>query len=229
MSYLINAVVMNIFQQNKTAYNYLAEKYDREWSEKPDMELVNKFMDCLPEHAKILDVGCGPGHYSKLFSSNGHSVIGIDSSEKMLLVAKRRNPNLAFRLLDMNELDYEPNSFDAIWVCSSFPHIHISDASSVLCNFRVILNKDGLLFINAIIGDKESRVETAEEIGGGFAYQGRFFQWYPSSHSFIALLENSGFSANEISRKYLTSHVLINAHHRTNFWCNYICKIKSSR
>jgi hypothetical protein len=80
----------------------------------------------------------------------------------------------------------------------------------------VKLNSETLV-INAIIGDKESRVETADEIGGDFAYQGRFFQWYPSADNFIALLENSGFSVNEISRKYITSHVLINAQHRTYF------------
>lgn len=215
----------SITQQNRIAYNYLAKAYANEWANKPDKQLADSFISYLSPSAKILDVGCGPGQYSQYFYGCGFDVIGIDFSEEMIAIAREQCSGIDFVLQDMRELDFENNSFDALWVCSSFVHIPVEDSMKVLNEFGRVLKKPGILFINAIVGELPYRLETEEEIGGQFRGNGRYFQWYPSASSFVELLNIASFSVECTSTKTVTSAVVKNATVKTNEWFNYICKI----
>lgn len=215
----------SITQQNRIAYNYLAKAYANEWANKPDKQLSDSFISYLSPSARILDVGCGPGHYSQYFYSSGFDVTGIDFSEEMIAIAREHYSGIDFMLQDMRELDFGDNSFDALWVCSSFVHIPAEDSIKVLNEFRRVLKKSGILFINAVIGELPYRLETEEEIGGQFKGNGRYFQWYPFTSSFVDLLNTAGFAVEYTSTKTVTSTVVKNATIKTSEWFNYICKI----
>ncbi|MDR3270059.1 MAG: class I SAM-dependent methyltransferase [Peptococcaceae bacterium] len=216
----------DITRQNKIAYNYLAESYTKEWAKKPDVELAEAFIKLLPTNAHILDIGCGPGHYSLYFHERGFIVDGVDFSENMVSIAKAICKDININIQDMRCLNFEEDAFDALWVCSSFVHIHKEEAIAVLTEFKRILKKQGVLFINAIIGDSDYRLETEDEIGGTFKGDGRYFQWYPNSRVFEELLDSAGFAANELGSKLVTSQVVKKAICRTNQWVNYICRLK---
>ena len=70
------------------------------------------------EKLRILDVGAGNGSLSLLFAEMGHDVVGIDISEGMLSVAKKKakergvDPDL--RIGDAESLDFGDESFDAV-------------------------------------------------------------------------------------------------------------------
>ena len=70
------------------------------------------------ERLKILDVGAGNGSLSLLFAEMGHDVVGIDISEGMLSVAKKKakergvDPDL--RIGDAESLDFGDESYDAV-------------------------------------------------------------------------------------------------------------------
>lgn len=216
----------SIIQQNKIAYDYLAEVYAKEWWNKPDVQLADAFLNFLSPSARILDIGCGPGQYSLYFHKRGFDVKGVDFSENMISIAKKLSDNVEFEVQDMRELHFEDGLFDALWVCSSFVHIPKDDVTPVLNEFKRILKADGILFINAVIGDLPYRLETEEEIGGTFKGNGRYFQWYPSSSSFVEILNIAGFNVEKTYTKSVTSQVVENATLRTNTWFNYICKSK---
>ena len=67
---------------------------------------------------KILDVGTGNGSLALLLAEMGHEVVGIDISEGMLSVAKKKakergvKPDL--RIGDAESLDFGDDSFDAV-------------------------------------------------------------------------------------------------------------------
>jgi SAM-dependent methyltransferase len=50
---------------------------------------------------RILDVGCGTGHYCGRLAAAGHRVVGIDLDPEMVAVAEREYPGVDFRCLDM--------------------------------------------------------------------------------------------------------------------------------
>jgi len=62
---------------------------------------------CSPaEGRKVLDIGCGPGHYSVALAQRGAQVLGIDFAESMINIAETRaaaaqvNDDCEFRVAD---------------------------------------------------------------------------------------------------------------------------------
>jgi demethylmenaquinone methyltransferase/2-methoxy-6-polyprenyl-1,4-benzoquinol methylase len=64
--------------------------------------------------SKVLDVATGTGQQAFAFAKEGYEVIGIDLSEAMLEVAKKKNKykNAKFEVADATNLPFEDNSFD---------------------------------------------------------------------------------------------------------------------
>lgn len=215
--------------QNKKAYNHLAAVYTREWADKPDTQLAKLFLQNLNNGARILDVGCGPGHYSHYFYENGYNAEGIDFCENMVKISQSRYKEISFSVQDMRRLSFDDHAFDALWVCASFPHIQKCEALKALLELKRVLKSDGVLFINAIIGEQDCRIEDESEIAGSYKGQGRFFQWYPTSECFRAILAEAGFDACEINKRTVTSQVVQNATVRTNQWSNFICRPIAAR
>jgi SAM-dependent methyltransferase len=70
----------------------------------------------LPDGARILDVGCGPGRHSHEFARRGYVVHGIDISETFIRLATESAPaNATFERMDARSMSYD-GQFDAV-VC----------------------------------------------------------------------------------------------------------------
>ena len=103
----------------------------------------------LPEgrSLKILDVGTGAGFFALILAGEGHEVIGIDVSSQMLSKAKE---NMAitgfcadFRLMSAQELEFEPETFDAI--VSRNLTWTLPDAAAAYKDWRRVLKTGGAL------------------------------------------------------------------------------------
>lgn len=214
-----------IAKQNKKAYDSLAVSYAKQWVKKPDIQLADKFLGMLNGN-RILDVGCGPGHYSSYFIDRGYWVEAIDTSSEMLRLVSERDPRVRTRMLDMSRLDYDECQFDGLWVCASLPHIPKESVGAVLRDFRRVLEPDGCMLVNAIIGYLDYRIEAPEEMGPYYGEPGRFFQWYPTPDRFKEILEQSGFRVQVEWQRHITSQVLKNAILPTNLWYNCFCRVE---
>ena len=88
----------------------------------PLFRVRNRVVDLVDaeKDSKILDVCCGTGKQAFAFGKRGYSVIGIDLSEDMLKIAKRKNryENVRFMLADASNIPFEDNYFDVS--CISF-------------------------------------------------------------------------------------------------------------
>src|SRR5260370_42458566 len=62
----------------------------------------------------ILDVGCGPGYVSVAAAERGAIPIGLDFSEEMIAIAKKKFPRIEFRQGDAQNLPFPDASFDRI-------------------------------------------------------------------------------------------------------------------
>ena len=74
----------------------------------------------LPPNSRVLDVATGTGEQAFAFARKARAVVGIDMSEAMLRVARRKNglPNVTFQRADATALPFEDTSFDG--ACVSF-------------------------------------------------------------------------------------------------------------
>jgi len=78
-----------------------------------EKKLVANFLPAEAEGKKLLDVGCGTGHWSRFFSEYGFEVTGVDVSERMINIAENKNiPNASFRVGDGHCLPFEDGIFD---------------------------------------------------------------------------------------------------------------------
>lgn len=82
--------------------------------------LYEPFLDFLPEQAKILDLGCGSGRDSLVFTNKGYQVDAIDTSIE-LVVRARELTGLNVKQLSFYELNVAEN-YDAVWACASLLH-----------------------------------------------------------------------------------------------------------
>jgi SAM-dependent methyltransferase len=62
--------------------------------------------------ARILDAGCGPGHYCGRLAAAGFEAVGLDLDQDMIATARDRYPDAVFRLLDLADVAILPGFLD---------------------------------------------------------------------------------------------------------------------
>ncbi|MCB1985235.1 MAG: class I SAM-dependent methyltransferase [Burkholderiales bacterium] len=113
-----------------------------------------RFLESMPERAKILDCGCGPGQDSEVFAKLGYTVTGIDITPEFIAMAKQRVPAADFIQMDMRAINLPADTFDGIWVSFSLLHIHKTDVPQVLRNFITVMKSTGRMMIALHRGPK---------------------------------------------------------------------------
>ena len=78
----------------------------------------------------LLDAGCGAGRAAADAAHAGATVCGVDASEPLLDVARRRTPSGDFRHGDIEALPYEDETFDAVTAFNSVQYA-VDPASAV--------------------------------------------------------------------------------------------------
>src|SRR5262245_29935162 len=69
---------------------------------------------------KVLEVGCGSGVFLRLAADRGAQVFGLDASEELLALARRRVSEADLREGDMQFLPHDDDSFDVVAGFNSF-------------------------------------------------------------------------------------------------------------
>jgi SAM-dependent methyltransferase len=109
--------------------------------------------DCLADlgglYGEVLEIGCGVG---RLMQPGYH---GVDISENMLKIAKKRNPDCFFSLVEYNEflfLPYECRTFDCIYSYLVFQHLKPDSVRQYINEASVALVHGGLFIFQFIEG-----------------------------------------------------------------------------
>jgi SAM-dependent methyltransferase len=110
---------------------------------------LNRYISDAGEGLRILDAGCGPGHYSSALQERGFRVTGIDGSEEMLAIARASSPGVEFKLADLTQsLPFADSSFDYI-VCIEVLR-YLPDINRMLPELVRILRPGGTCLITAM-------------------------------------------------------------------------------
>ncbi len=110
------------------------------------------FLSTLRERQlnRLLEVGAGTGQDSVFFRENGVVVTAIDLSSEMVRLC--RNKQLDARQMDLYNLDFPPESFDAIWSLNCLLHVPKADLSEVLAGIRRVLRGAGVFYLGVYGG-----------------------------------------------------------------------------
>jgi len=111
----------------------------------------------LPRDASVLDLGCGTGvPTARALTDQGHRVLGIDTSSKMLDLARKQVPGAMFVKQDMRGATFPAGEFDAVSAYFSLMMLSRSDISLVLGRVRTWLKPGGLLSLSFVEFDRDS-------------------------------------------------------------------------
>ncbi|OBR64338.1 hypothetical protein A7K91_12545 [Paenibacillus oryzae] len=97
---------------------------------------------------RILDIACGEGYGTHFLSQFASEIIGVDVDSQTIKTAQGKylNPNLEYKVDDINKLSFDEGYFDIV-VC--FETIeHVPDPFTALNNLKRVLKKDGVLIIS---------------------------------------------------------------------------------
>lgn len=116
---------------------------------------VDDLLTSLPR-GRLLELGCGTGHWTAHFAQQGFDVIATDPAEAMLDVARRRHPAVTFVRAAAERLPFADASFTAVAAMAVLEFV--VDPAAVVREIGRVLQPGGWFvggFLNAesVLGD----------------------------------------------------------------------------
>src|SRR3954453_19782338 len=109
--------------------------FDGGWTDdEDDTALVRRHLAGL--RGPVLDLGCGPGHWSAYLHSLGADVTGVDLVPELIAHAQATHAGPTFRLGAMTELDAPEHSVAGIPAWYSTIHLPPPELDRVLAMFQ---------------------------------------------------------------------------------------------
>ena len=136
----------------------MSEQYiglvDGTWANHPeDTALVRRHLSGLS--GPVLDLGCGPGHWTDDLHALGAEVTGVDMVPEFIAHARASYPGSDFRLGSMTEVDVPDHSVAGILAWYSTIHLPPPDLDRVLIEFRRLLAPSGVLVLGFFNSDDD--------------------------------------------------------------------------
>ena len=135
----------------KALFNSIANKYDkindtislfthRRFRQRALAEIPDK------DYETIVDLCCGTGDMSEILKKRypNSKIIGIDFSENMLNIARKRLPDVNFIENDISNLPLQSNSIDLCII--SFGLRNVNNMDLVLSEIKRVLKPKGIFF-----------------------------------------------------------------------------------
>lgn len=145
-------VLPDLYDLNENPYDRFAAVYNSHWGSNSLHFLPlyeRQALNALPECARILDLCCGTGQFSRVLTRRGFQVVGVDSSAGMLNFARNNVPEAEFVCSDVRNFR-TPIKFDAaVCVYDSLNHLlTIEDLTSAFETVRHCLSPHGLFALD---------------------------------------------------------------------------------
>jgi SAM-dependent methyltransferase len=94
---------------------------------------------------RLLDAGCGAGLALRYAADLGAKVAGMDASESLLEIARKRLPGVRFEHGDLEVLPFDDESFDVVTGFNSFQYA--TDPVAALLEARRVTRAGGKVFV----------------------------------------------------------------------------------
>lgn len=170
--------------------------YDRELRGHLPHQLRSTFIKWVRPGARVLEAGCGLGHFTVAASARGYRAEGLDWSEKMVQHVRGLFPHIPWHVGDVRKLQFEDGAFDAVYspgVCEHFEE----GPTPILAETRRILRIGGIAVIttpcfNQWLQDRPARFCSQDEPTG------EFYQYAFTQEGISRLLQRLGFELLQV-------------------------------
>lgn len=134
-------------------YNANADKFIAGTLSVGIKQVQDKFLGYLPEHALILDFGCGSGRDTKCFMEQGYPVDSVDGSEELCKAATEYT-GIEVKQMLFQDLDVA-DKYDGIWACASILHLSKAEIPDVITKMVRSLKSNGVIYTSFKYGNFE--------------------------------------------------------------------------
>jgi SAM-dependent methyltransferase len=139
----------------KASYNEQADSRDKVDIEDWKIIELKSYINSLNNEgaSSVLDIGAGSGQHGKFLLDHGFDVTCIDLSPSMVDTCRMKG--LTAEVMDYYTLDFDAESFDAVWAMNTLLHVPKVSLPAVLKNIHTVLKEDGLFYMG-VYGGKDS-------------------------------------------------------------------------
>lgn len=157
------SMAKEIFENDEHVSNYEQKVKKSNWLG-PEIMFGLAFRHIRPGE-KILDLGIGTGLCSELFHKAGLLVFGLDFSEKMLNICRRKNFAAELKKYDLGQVPY-PFANDAMdhAICGGVMHI-FEDIGPIFNEVSRITRKDGIFTFCSMDMDSSEPLAVETSVG----------------------------------------------------------------
>jgi SAM-dependent methyltransferase len=156
--------------------------------------MIANLLNSLKKNVELrtaVDVGCGLGYFSVLLREMGFDVLALDGRQENVNEAKRRSPDLKFRVVNAENTEIQAlGKFDVV-LCLGLLY-HLENPFAAVRNLFSMTDKVAIVEGMCVPGDEPIFAVREESL---WEDQGlRHVALYPSENGLIKLLYRSGFS-----------------------------------
>jgi SAM-dependent methyltransferase len=131
---------------DRKSFDRFAADYDRFAGLEPE-GILRWLLTQVPAHGgRALDAGCGAGRYTQVLAEHFAEVVGIDISEPLIDIARRRRSCANVRYLATDMMSFaDADGFDLVF-SSTMLH-HLPDLNAALLHLRGLVGAGGVAIL----------------------------------------------------------------------------------
>lgn len=135
-----------LLKKTEEDYNLISDQFSStRYSVWPELKILGEY---IKEGDSVLDLGCGNGRLLELFRGKNVDYVGVDNSEKLIEIAKKKNPGIFFQVADALNLPFPDNFFDKVFSIAVLHHIPSDDfRNQFIKEARRVLRPGGFLIL----------------------------------------------------------------------------------
>ncbi len=150
---------MDPTEKTMRAYDEIAEKYCektmKEGKRNFQKMMLDRTLDHLHPKSRIIDLGCGDGRDTEYMRKKNFDVVGIDFSQGMISLARKKYPRCAFLDQDIRDTVFPDDMFHGAWANASLINLPKSELSHAEKEIYRIVEPGGLFCFSFKEGKKE--------------------------------------------------------------------------
>lgn len=140
----------------RSGYDALGPRY-LEWTLSVDpvhrVTYQKLALDLVEPGSIVVELGCGPGIPTGQIVAEHNRLVGVDVSRSQLALARTNIPSAHFVLADMSDIEFRPESVDAVLAFYSLIHVPREHHTRVLDSVNRWLRPGGVFAVNMVAGD----------------------------------------------------------------------------